>query len=207
MAKSPRTARPQVRPFLFDGLPESLADLLTLGWEIHSYAHHSGRHGPGERLARVMTCQSVLEGFLSRLAIAVHGAVGIVTIDSPAFAEWERRVVAVEDTCIAAIRGYRPDSINAGLTNAVGAAVQALERAGSGFRANHKDTSPDTPKNFPTVAKRGPRNAGELLRFQTALEKGLKKGEAKIEIALEFTNGNEHKAQALLKQAYRYSKP
>jgi hypothetical protein len=50
----------------------------------------------------------------------------------------------------------------------------------------------------------GPRNTSEFSRFRTAIEKGLRKGQTKKEIALDFANGDEKKAARLLRRNDRH---
>jgi hypothetical protein len=53
------------------------------------------------------------------------------------------------------------------------------------------------------IRKTGPRNLSELVRFDEALRKGYKQGRDLKEIALEKTNGDEKKAETLLRK-HRY---
>jgi hypothetical protein len=209
-----KPARPLVRPFPLDGLPEPIADLITLGWEIHMYCQHSGPAHIPDRDERITQSGTRIMEFVRRLEIVAHAAYGVVRLDSPAFEEWERRVKAVHDSCFEAVRHYNPHRINTDLTNAAAMEIRAFERAGSGFRVpvirvsslgdEHADSSPDTQKKARKAGRRGPRKSTEFFRFKVAIEKGVKRGLSMSAAALEFTNGDETKAQSLLRKLRRH---
>jgi hypothetical protein len=52
--------------------------------------------------------------------------------------------------------------------------------------------------------KRPPANIGRLLALKKAIEKGAKKGLSQRESALEFTDGDERKADTLLRSFRRH---
>jgi hypothetical protein len=66
------------------------------------------------------------------------------------------------------------------------------------------DASGDSKKKSKRRARRGPRNMREFARFKTAIDKGIRKDRQKMDIALEFTHGDERKAKALLRQLQRH---
>jgi hypothetical protein len=84
------------------------------------------------------------------------------------------------------------------------AAAQAVEDAERSAVATNNDSPKDKPKKTRKVAKRGPRNATEFMKFKAAIDKAERRGQQKADAALEFTNGNEKKANALLRQFYRH---
>src|SRR5687768_12987091 len=103
---SPSPTRASARPSVFDGLPPALADLLSLGWEMHHWASRDCEsHRPGwqERIADLH--KMGIECF-RRLETAARRAYGVVRLDSPAFPEWESRVKAVFDSCFELVRNH-----------------------------------------------------------------------------------------------------
>jgi hypothetical protein len=66
------------------------------------------------------------------------------------------------------------------------------------------DTPSDQPKKFRNVSKRGPRNSTEFLKFRAAMQRAERQGKQKREAALDFTSGDEKRANALLRQFYRH---
>jgi hypothetical protein len=72
---------------------------------------------------------------------------------------------------------------------------------------NTQDTFRDKKKNSKKRGKYGPRNITEFARFKLAIEKGLKKGRTKIDIAREFTHGDSKEIARLLRRFDRHREP
>jgi len=101
------------------------------------------------------------------------------------------------------IHALSPESVP--ILNPADAAALSGEIQFERFKSNQEQTAKqsqngDGDGEIRKRRKKGPRNYSELMQFQDALKKGRRQSQEYKEIALEFTHGDEKKAENLLRK-------